>query len=144
VLVMVAHGLVSSALFVLANICYEAYGTRRLFLIKGVLCLRPVIAGFWFISLVANMGAPPSINLQGELMLVLGVGQSSAGLLWLVAFRLFISAAYCLHVYIATQHGAPSFSLLRKFELSSRSVLCVMLHLGPVFLLIVKREGLIS
>merc|ERR1711976_164947 len=140
VLMMVAHGLVSSALFVLANLCYVAYGTRRSFLIKGVLALRPARALFWFLALAANMGAPPSINLQGELMMILGVGRVSRVLLGLARLPLFLRAAYCLHVYVATQHGAPSYSLLRTFPLSRRQVLGLVLHLVPVFLLVAKRE----
>jgi len=74
---MVAHGLVSSRLFVLANLCYLAFQTRSLFLTKGVLCLRPVIGACWFIALGANIGAPPSINLQSELIMLLGVCSGS-------------------------------------------------------------------
>lgn len=136
-----AHGLVSSALFVLCNISYSIFKTRSLFLIKGTLSFRPLLTFMWFFALAANMGAPPAINLQGEIMLVVGVLQvCGGGLLPFVVTSLFLRAAYCLHVFIATQHGSLSYSFSSPIRVSVRSILCVFLHLMPVFLLILKRE----
>lgn len=41
--IMIAHGLRSSALFVMANINYEFSHTRRLFLTKGILVVMPIL-----------------------------------------------------------------------------------------------------
>jgi len=45
-LIMVAHGLVSSGLFAVANITYENTSTRRIFLTKGLISVIPVIRMF--------------------------------------------------------------------------------------------------
>jgi len=67
---MLAHGFTSSALFALANVTYGITGTRRLMLTKGLLVLSPHLAALWFVGLVANLGAPPRINLQAEILLI--------------------------------------------------------------------------
>ena len=41
--IIIAHGLRSSALFVIANINYELTHTRRLFLTKGLIVLAPTL-----------------------------------------------------------------------------------------------------
>jgi NADH:ubiquinone oxidoreductase subunit 4 (subunit M) len=68
--IIIAHGLVSSGLFSIGNITYENTGTRRIYIIKGLLRILPSISIFWFIFRVMNIGAPPSINLLGEIILI--------------------------------------------------------------------------
>ena len=57
-----------------------------------------------------------------------------------VMARLFLGAAYCLHVFVATQHGRLRYSFSSLSGLTRRGSLCVILHLVPVFGLILKRE----
>lgn len=40
---IIAHGLRSSALFILANLSYELTHTRRIFLTKGLIAVAPII-----------------------------------------------------------------------------------------------------
>ena len=68
-LIMIAHGLVSSRIFAGANILYQVFSSRRLFFIKGVIRVIPLISLVWFFSLRANIGVPPTINLEGEIIL---------------------------------------------------------------------------
>lgn len=72
-MVIVGHGLCSSGLFCLANIVYERMGSRRLLINKGLLNFMPRIALWWFLLSVANMAAPPSINLLGEIGVIIRV-----------------------------------------------------------------------
>ena len=43
---IIAHGVCSPAMFVLANVTYEITGTRSLRLSKGLLCVFPAFS-FW-------------------------------------------------------------------------------------------------
>lgn len=70
---MIAHGLSSSALFILANIRYEVTHTRRIFLTKGLIVVAPIMSMWWFLFAAANMAAPPSINLLREIMLITSI-----------------------------------------------------------------------
>jgi len=65
-----AHGLCSSGLFCLANICYERLGSRRLYLNKGIINLIPRLSIWWFLLCSSNIAAPPSFNLLGEIILI--------------------------------------------------------------------------
>lgn len=42
-IIIVAHGLSSSALFIMANLSYEITHTRRIFLTKGLITINPII-----------------------------------------------------------------------------------------------------
>nr|BDC91882.1 NADH dehydrogenase subunit 4 [Notomastus sp. GK-2021] len=137
---MLAHGLASSALFLLVDTSYNLTKTRSLFLIKGLLTLIPSGALFWLSALAANMGVPPSFNLQGELMLLTSLAPLSWALLVPASFTLFLSAAYSLHLYVSTHHGIPSNSMAMLSPISPRALLAVSLHLFPLFTLFLKSE----
>jgi NADH-ubiquinone oxidoreductase chain 4 len=68
VIIIIAHGVTSSGIFALAGVIYELFGSRAMFLIKGVLALFPAYAILWFIRAARNMAAPPTINLGGEII----------------------------------------------------------------------------
>lgn len=73
VVVMVGHGLCSSGLFCLANIAYERLGRRSLLIRKGLLNFMPRMGLWWFLLIIGNMAAPPTLNLLGEIELIVRV-----------------------------------------------------------------------
>ncbi|YP_009270980.1 NADH dehydrogenase subunit 4 (mitochondrion) [Agrilus planipennis] len=137
---MVAHGLSSSALFCLANITYERVGSRSLFLNKGMINLMPSMALWWFLFSACNMAAPPSLNLLGEIMLINSlVNWSFLNMLGL-AFMSFFSACYSLYLFSCSQHGKFSNNLYNFNSNSLREFLLLFLHWLPLNFLILKGE----
>lgn len=140
---IIAHGLCSSGLFCLANISYERLGSRSLFINKGILNFIPRIALWWFLLRSANIAAPPTLNLLGEIRLLNRIiGWSWVSML-IVAFLSFFSAAYTLYLYSYSQHGSVysgAFSTTGGF---TREYLLLFLHWFPLNLLILKRDSCI-
>lgn len=127
---IVAHGLVSSFLFVLANLGYRVFSSRRLFLTKGVISFCPLLRFFWFLALGANMGMPPSLNLVREVMMVVGISYLSYMILLPVGIRLFLSAAYRLYLFVRVQYGDVARV---RGGISVRAIGCCFFHLVPIF-----------
>jgi len=139
-IIIIAHGLRSSALFVMANISYEITHTRRIFLTKGLIIVSPTMTIWWFIFTAANIAAPPSINLLSEIILITSIISKSLRALVLISLIRFFTAAYSLHIYSATQHGQ-----IRTFSnpiqsIKSKDILLLLTHLTPILLIIVKPE----
>ncbi|YP_245505.1 NADH dehydrogenase subunit 4 (mitochondrion) [Haematobia irritans irritans] len=137
---MIAHGLCSSGLFCLANITYERMGSRSLLINKGLLNFMPSMALWWFLLSSANMAAPPTLNLLGEISLINSIVSWS----WLTMFMLsllsFFSAAYTLYLYAYSQHG-KLFSGTYSFSGGKiREYLLLFLHWFPLNLLIMKSD----
>nr|DAZ91343.1 TPA_asm: ND4 [Gammarus chevreuxi] len=103
--VMVAHGLCSSGLFYLANVVYERTGSRSMSISKGLLSLMPSMCLWWFLLLGANMAAPPSLNLLGEILLISTLVSWSNQVLLVVGLLSFFSASYSLYLFSLSQHG---------------------------------------
>nr|YP_008757577.1 NADH dehydrogenase subunit 4 [Octostigma sinensis]AEV44842.1 NADH dehydrogenase subunit 4 [Octostigma sinensis] len=138
-IVMVGHGLCSSGLFCLANISYERYGSRSMMISKSMMGLMPSMSLWWFMLGVGNMGAPPSLNLLGEINLMISLMSWENMMFLSLVLVSFFGACYTLYLYSVTQHGKGMFSFLFS-GISVREYLLVFLHWFPLNFLVVKSE----
>nr|AFK30565.1 NADH dehydrogenase subunit 4 [Drosophila formosana]AFK30585.1 NADH dehydrogenase subunit 4 [Drosophila formosana]AFK30587.1 NADH dehydrogenase subunit 4 [Drosophila formosana]AFK30589.1 NADH dehydrogenase subunit 4 [Drosophila formosana] len=137
---MIAHGLCSSGLFCLANVSYERLGSRSLLINKGLLNFMPAMALWWFLLSSANMAAPPTLNLLGEISLLNSIVSWSWVSMIMLSLLSFFSAAYTLYLYSFSQHG-KIFSGVYSFSGGKiREYLLMLLHWLPLNLLILKSE----
>nr|YP_009906596.1 NADH dehydrogenase subunit 4 [Lysmata vittata]QLI42514.1 NADH dehydrogenase subunit 4 [Lysmata vittata]QQP21712.1 NADH dehydrogenase subunit 4 [Lysmata vittata] len=143
VIVMVGHGLCSSGLFCLANMSYERIGSRSLLINKGLLNIMPNMSMWWFLLSIGNMSAPPSLNLMGEICLIISlVSWSSLSILMLMMLS-FFSAGYSLYMYSLSQHGKFFSSIYSCCSGKVREYLVLFLHWFPLNFLILKGEFLL-
>jgi len=135
-LIIIAHGIVSSGIFCLANITYEINHTRRIILTKGLLITAPNLTLLWFLLIGANMAAPPSINLLREIILISGT--LSKNLLMGAALMVlrFATVAYSLYLYTAIRHGGSLALINPSPSTSSRYYILIIIHFIPVIALI--------
>nr|AHM02379.1 NADH dehydrogenase subunit 4 [Hippocampus spinosissimus] len=137
---MIAHGLTSSALFCLANTNYERTHSRTMVLARGLQMILPLMATWWFTASLANMALPPLPNLMGELMIISSLFNWSPWTLVLTGLGTLITAAYSLYLFLTTQRGPLTNHLLHMEPSHSREHLIMTLHLTPLILLILKPE----
>lgn len=140
--IILAHGLCSSGLFALANINYETTKTRRIFITKGLLSFFPAMCFWWFLFSVANMSAPPFINLIGEIILIGRILSFSFFSCVLLGLIRFIAAAYSLFLFTRTQYGI--FSLFSNVVILffGRNYSVCFFHLVPLLLFVLKGDVL--
>jgi len=139
-IIIIAHGLRSSALFILANISYEITHTRSIFLTKGLIALTPIISIWWFLFTAANIAAPPSINLLREIILISAIISKSIISLILISIVRFFTAAYSLHIFSTTQHGQMRTFSHPTQHIKSKDILLLLIHLIPLILIIAKPD----
>nr|YP_003457053.1 NADH dehydrogenase subunit 4 [Himantolophus albinares]BAI77127.1 NADH dehydrogenase subunit 4 [Himantolophus albinares] len=139
-ILMIAHGLTSSALFCLANTNYERTHSRTMILARGMQMLLPLMASWWFIASLANLALPPLPNLMGELMILTSLFNWSYWTLALTGAGTLITAAYSLYMFLMTQRGPVPSHILALEPSHTREHLLMTLHLLPLTLLILKPE----
>nr|QVL28760.1 NADH dehydrogenase subunit 4 [Phytomia errans] len=137
---MIAHGLCSSGLFCLANISYERLGSRSLLINKGLLNFMPSMTLWWFLLCSANMAAPPTLNLLGEISLLNSIVSWSWISMLMLIFLSFFSAAYTLYLYAYSQHGKLYSGVYSFSGGLNREYLLLFLHWFPLNLLVLKSE----
>nr|YP_010516386.1 NADH dehydrogenase subunit 4 [Caridina longshan]UXL88557.1 NADH dehydrogenase subunit 4 [Caridina longshan] len=138
VAVMVGHGLCSSGLFCLANMVYERLGSRSLMISKGLMNFMPSMALWWFLLSAGNMAAPPTLNLLGEISLIMSaISWCKLSMLGIGGLA-FFSAAYSLYMFSMSQHGKFFSSLFSCCSGQVREYLVLMLHWLPLNIMILK------
>nr|YP_004717829.1 NADH dehydrogenase subunit 4 [Amphilius sp. NM-2010]BAK42273.1 NADH dehydrogenase subunit 4 [Amphilius sp. NM-2010] len=137
---MVAHGLVSSALFCLANTTYERTYSRTLILARGLQIIFPLTAVWWLISNLANLALPPLPNLMGEMVIITAMFNWSPLTLALTGAGTMITMAYSLYLLLTTQRGPTPPHIFNLPPFHTREHLLLTLHLLPILLLITKPE----
>nr|WNH24416.1 NADH dehydrogenase subunit 4 [Diaphus anderseni] len=137
---MIAHGLASSALFCLANTSYERTHSRTMVLARGMQTMLPLMATWWFISNLANLALPPLPNLMGELMIISSLFNWSPWTLILTGAGTLITAGYSLYLFLMTQRGPLPAHIISLDPSHTREHLLMVLHIIPLLLLILKPE----
>lgn len=91
---MVAHGVVSAALFFCVGVLYDRYHTRLLRYYGGLVTVMPLFALFFLLFTLANMGFPGTPNFLGEFLVFLGLYAQSPHILLFAASGIVLSAVY--------------------------------------------------
>nr|BBH37378.1 NADH dehydrogenase subunit 4 [Uropterygius concolor] len=138
IILMIAHGLVSSALFCLANTNYERTHSRTLLLARGMQLILPLTATWWFIASLANLALPPLPNLMGELMIIVSMFNWSYFTIVLTGLGTLITAGYSLYMFLMTQRGPTPHHMIGLDPSHTREHMLIILHLAPVLLLVLN------
>nr|AZZ71407.1 NADH dehydrogenase subunit 4 [Holbrookia lacerata] len=137
-ILMIAHGLTSSMLFCLANTNYERTHSRTMILARGLQLLLPVMTTWWLMANLTNMALPPSINLMGELMIIISLFNWSTPTIVMTALGTLITAMYSLHMFLTTQRNKLPAHIYLLDPTHTREHLLMLLHMAPLILLIAK------
>nr|ALN11498.1 NADH dehydrogenase subunit 4 [Pristimantis fenestratus] len=137
-ILMISHGLISSALFCLANTSYERTNTRTLSLLKGSQIILPLLGAWWLMTTLLNMAMPPSSNFTGELMILTSMFKWSEMTLILAGLSIVFTTLYSLYLFWSSQREYPSPHLKTLFPSQSREHITLTLHLFPIIILVMK------
>nr|ABU55489.1 NADH dehydrogenase subunit 4 [Danio choprai] len=140
IILMIAHGLTSSALFCLANTSYERTHSRTMILARGLQMILPLATVWWFIANLANLALPPLPNLMGELMIITALFNWSPWTIIITGMGTLITANYSLYMFLTSQRGSVPEHIINLPPSHTREHLLMVLHLLPVILLVVKPE----
>nr|YP_007626494.1 NADH dehydrogenase subunit 4 [Ourebia ourebi]AEP21919.1 NADH dehydrogenase subunit 4 [Ourebia ourebi] len=132
---MIAHGLTSSMLFCLANSNYERIHSRTMILARGLQTFLPLMATWWLLASLTNLALPPTINLIGELFVVMSAFSWSNITIILMGLNMVITALYSLYMLITTQRGKYTHHINNISPSFTRENALMSLHILPLLLL---------
>ncbi|BCD67437.1 NADH-quinone oxidoreductase subunit M [Nitratiruptor sp. YY09-18] len=105
IFLMISHGIVSGALFMLVGNIYDRRHTKLLSEFGGLAKVMPKYATIYGIVLMASVGLPLTIGFVGEFLSLMGVYKISATYAFLGGMGIILGAAYMLRVYKLTFFG---------------------------------------
>nr|WOW98991.1 NADH dehydrogenase subunit 4 [Cixiini sp.] len=135
---MIGHGLVSSGLFYMIGCLYDRFGSRSMFILKGLLSYMPSFSMFMFMFCICNMSCPPSLNLFSEICIIMSLFTWCSFSMIFLFFILFFTACYSMMIFSVTQHGMSSSLLMFSDGGLIREFLVFSLHLIPFFLIMLN------
>nr|WMC21039.1 NADH dehydrogenase subunit 4 [Chtenopteryx canariensis] len=137
-LMMISHGFCSSGLFCLANLMYEKLKSRSLFICSGMVNVNPSLCLWWFLFCIANMGAPPFVNLISEVMLFCSLYMYSSWMVIIILLMVFVGGLYNLVMFVSSQHGGIMSFINGSFVNVCGEYLLLLLHFYPMLFFILN------
>ncbi len=132
---MVAHGVTSGGLFMLAGMLYYRTMTRHIDDFGGVAYIMPHYATFFALVMLSNVGLPLTIGFIGEFLSLYGYFQTSPIITALAGTTIIIAASYMLflfkNIFYGTLRQTNTLHALRDLYFKE---LCV---LAPIAFVIV-------
>jgi NADH-ubiquinone oxidoreductase chain 4 len=136
ILLALAHGFVSSALFIcVGGVIYDRTGTRIINYIRGLVTNMPVFTILFFIFTLCNTGIPLSLNFLGEVMSLTGIFQRNPIIAVLGASGIVLSACYSIFLYNRISYGSYSPYLPIYKDINRREFFLLITLLIPTIIL---------
>ncbi len=124
IFMMLAHGLISGALFLCVGVIYDRMHTRKISAYGGLVNNMPRYAVAFMIFTMANVGLPGTAGFVGEFLTMIGVFQVNTWVAFFAATGVILSAAYALFLYRRVVFGAlDKESLKSMLDLTGREKL---------------------
>jgi proton-translocating NADH-quinone oxidoreductase chain M len=124
ILLMLSHGMVSSALFLCVGVLYDRHKTRLVKYYGGLVSTMPMFSTIFLFFTLANMSLPGTSGFIGEFLILVGAFQRNSLVATLAALGMILGAAYSLWLYNRVIFGNFKPKFLQKFsDLNRREVL---------------------
>ena len=120
VFLMIAHGLVSPALFMAVTLLYERHSTRLIRYYRGTTVVMPIFSFILMVLTLANIAVPLSCSFVGEFMCLVSIFSTNISLGALTSTSVVIAAAYSLYFYNRVCFGQVSPHLIFARDISRR------------------------
>jgi NADH-quinone oxidoreductase subunit M len=104
-MVMLAHGLVSGALFLCVGVIYDRLHTREIDRYGGLANNMPYYALFLMFFTMASVGLPGTANFVGEFLALVGAYLANSWVAAVATTGIILGAAYMLYLYARVVFG---------------------------------------
>jgi len=134
IFLMISHGIVSGALFMLVGVIYDRRHTKMMSEFGGLAKVMPMYATVFGIMLMASVGLPLTIGFVGEFLSLLGFFVVSPILTGIAGLTIILGAVYMLVLYKKTFFGPITNPINEKLkDLTGREIAALV----PLVLLVV-------
>lgn len=106
ILLSLAHGIVSPALFIcVGGVLYDRYHTRNIHYFRGLVLTMPVFTILFFLAIIANTAVPLTLNYLGEQLALIGLFIMNPFAAIISASGILFSACYSIWLYNRISYG---------------------------------------
>jgi NADH-quinone oxidoreductase subunit M len=136
IVIMIAHGLSTGALFLIAGMLYDRRHTHLISEFGGLATPLPVLSSFLLFASLASLGLPPLVNWVGEFMVLIGIFRSNSTYAVVAALGVVLAAIYMLWMYQRVVFGEVKQDANRSLPDLSRRELAILVPLAVMIVLL--------
>nr|QVQ56647.1 NADH dehydrogenase subunit 4 [Erythrocystis saccata] len=134
IILMLSHGLISSAMFFCIGILYDRYATRILKYYGGLVQVMPIFVIFFMFFSFANISFPGTSSFIGEFLILLSISKISLFLTTCALIGVILSASYAIWLLNRISFGSFKISYSFYFQDISRREFWILILLFFVVL----------
>jgi NADH-quinone oxidoreductase subunit M len=124
IFLMIAHGIVASALFFSIGVLYDRYASRLLFYYGGLVNTMPLFSCLLLIFSLANTGLPSTVNFIGELVIFIGLVDHNIVVLFISISSVVFSVLYTIFMFNRLVFGNINGQYITSFmDINTRELL---------------------
>nr|WOE91087.1 NADH dehydrogenase subunit 4 [Morbakka sp. MKL-2023] len=133
IFMMLAHGIVSSSLFIAVTFLYSRSGSRLIRFHRGIAAGMPLFCSAFVILNLANMALPLSSNFIAEFISIVGIFREHPLITMLLASGVVISAVYSLLLVNRVCFGSPNKFLISVRDTNRLEFITLIIFLIPAY-----------
>ena len=119
--VMLSHGIVSAALFLIVGVVYDRTHSRKIADYGGLVQRMPIYALAFMFFMLASVGLPGTGSFIGEFLVLVGAFQVNTWVCALASLGVILGAAYMLYLYKRIIFGELTKNIVKEItDLSLR------------------------
>jgi len=122
IFLMISHGIVSGALFMLVGVIYERMHTKNMSEFGGIATSMPKYATIFGIVLMGSVGLPLTIGFVGEFLSLVGFFRVSPWVTALAGTTIILGAVYMLNIFRRSFFGATNEKTAKLRDLMPREL----------------------
>lgn len=134
ILLMLSHGLVSSALFLIVGMLYDRFKTRVIRYFSGLTQLMPLFSIFFLFLTFSNISFPGTSGFIGEMLILMGIFNGNIFSTIIATLGTILGAVYSIWLYNRIFFGQLDCSLIKRYSDMNRREFFILL---PFIVLIV-------
>jgi NADH-quinone oxidoreductase subunit M len=136
IFLMLAHGIVSSALFFLIGILYDKYGTRIIYYYGGLVQTMPLFSSQFLFMCLANIGLPLTCNFVGELLIFISLVDHNFFVVIIAVSGIILSVLYTIYFCNRIIFGNLNWSYIYIYKDMTKKELFITLPLLVITLIL--------
>jgi len=117
IIMMIAHGLVSSGLFMGSAVLYVRHHSRAIRYFRGIVITMPIFSIITLVLILANIGFPLTFNFIAEFLSILTAFSYSKIVGVISCLGALMSTVYALYFYNRVYFGSLSSHLINSREM---------------------------
>jgi NADH-quinone oxidoreductase subunit M len=124
IILIIAHGFISTGLFFLIGILYDRTHTRLIEYYSGLVILIPLYTFYLFIFCLANFGLPLTFNFIGEFLILIGIVYYNLFIVIFIVSGIFLSLVYTIWIFNRLSFGNLKINFIKNYiDLTRREFL---------------------